>query len=128
MRENIIDRIRLRRSSLVLALAAALAVGSTTTPALAAGSFVDAIGGPTQVEYPGLFMIQYQGINYMGTQSTQTCSNGPNVSGQSIDTIRFWNSLAQAALLAGKTMRIYYTACTQGGTTNNYIGDLVLEK
>jgi len=119
-----------RLFSLFLALAAAFAISAGTKPAFASGSYVPATGGPSQVEFPSFFMIQYQSINYIGTQVAHTCT-GPlqsNIGAFDIDTIRFWNSLAQAALLSGKTLGIYFNDCTEGSVTNHYINDVVLIK
>jgi hypothetical protein len=127
MIKNIVTRSR--KAHLALALAVGLTVTAAAPAAFA--TFVDATGGPTQVEYPNLLMIQYAGINYQITTSTLTCTGTgqpATVPGRDIDTIRFWNSLAQSALLAGKNMRIYYDDCTSGGFTAHYIGDLVLQK
>jgi hypothetical protein len=109
-------------------LAAALAVTVSTTPAHAVGIQIQAIGGPSQVEFPGFFMIQYKGINYVGTQTTVVCSNGITIPGRNIDTIRFWHSLSQAALLSGKTLTIYYDDCVVNGVTTHYLNDVVLVK
>ena len=109
-------------------LAAALAVTVSATPAHAVGIQLQAIGGPSQVEFPGFFMIQYKGINYVGTQTTVACSNGITIPGRNIDTIRFWHSLSQAALLSGKTLTIYYDDCVVNGVTTHYLNDVVLVK
>ena len=111
-----------RGRSNFVALATILAFSAVATSASAA--FVDAAGGPTQVEYPGFLMIQYQGINYQ-TSASSPCAG---VAGSNIDTVKLWASLAQSALLAGKSMRIYYNDCTVSGVTTHYIGDLVLQK
>ncbi len=114
--------IRARKSTIVSALAAVLFTLATATHAVAGGTRVDAVGGPSQVEFPGFFMIQYKGVNYVGTQTAQCAA----VPARSIDTIRFWNSLAQAALLSGKTLTIYFDDCTVNGVTTHYLNDLVL--
>jgi hypothetical protein len=117
---------KLVKSSVVLA--AAFSVALAATPAHAVGIQLQAIGGPSQVEYPGFFMIQYKGINYVGTQTTVACSNNITIPGRNIDTIRFWHSISQAALLAGKTLTIYYDDCVVNGVTTHYLNDVVLEK
>lgn len=114
--------IKRTRGRSFVTLATVLAFSAIASTASAA--FVDATGGPTQVEYPGFLMVQYQGVNYQSSTGTPCAGAG----GSSIDTIKLWASLAQSALLAGKSMRIYYNDCTVGGVTTHYIGDLVLEK
>jgi hypothetical protein len=90
----------------------------------AAADSVEASGGPTQVEYPGYLMIQYAGVNYR----TSTSSPCAGVAAVSTDAVKIWASLAQASLLSGKNMKIYFKSCVSNGVTTRYITDLVLKK
>lgn len=102
----------------VIGFLAAISMCAVSSGALAAS--VSASGGLNQVEYPGSLMIQYAGVNYQAFL-TSPCSGIP---GYSADTIKIWASLAQASLLSGKTLTIYYSDCGSG----HYISDLVLVK
>jgi hypothetical protein len=108
-----------RRLSIALGIAALLGVATTSTSAFAA--FVDAAGGLQQVEYPGLLMIQFNGINYQ-TTSVALCSGA--IPAAPMDEVKIWQALAQGSLLAGKSMRIYFNDCNG----IHYISDLVLQK
>jgi hypothetical protein len=105
----------------VLALTVALI--TVAVPALAAGPSVETT--VKQVEYrnitltPDLLLQSSNGTNF---QATATYSPGCGVLTPSIDTVKLWASLGQAALLSGKNVTIYYTACL--GT--NWINDVVL--
>lgn len=73
------------------------------------------------MEYPQTFlMIQYAGVNYVAQPTSPGCS----IPAISADTLKIWASLAQASVLSGKTLTIYYDDCS--GT--HYITDLVLVK
>jgi hypothetical protein len=78
-----------------------------------------------QVEYrnttltPDLLLQTSDGINY---QATATLAPGCSVLAPSIDTVKIWASLGQAALLAGKNVQIYYTTCN----STNWIQDVIL--
>jgi len=111
---------RSTKFSRLMAVSAALSITALSSAAFAFGSTVLCVGGPTQVEYPNFFMIQYAGINYQASLSSP-CSGIP---GYSADTLKIWSGLAQASLLSGKNLLIYYNDC--GG--NHYINDLVLMK
>jgi hypothetical protein len=50
-------------------------------------------------------------VNYYGDVARPNCPNAQN-----LDTLKFWQSLAQGALLSGKNVRIYYTPF--GGSCN----------
>jgi hypothetical protein len=106
-----------KRFATSIAAAAALAATAISTPATAA-SFVN--GTVTIVEYvPGSLLVQSAGANYFGQLNTQSGCTSNN---QSVDTLRAWQNLAQAALLSGKSMRIFFNTC--GGV--NYIAGLDL--
>src|SRR5262245_29552751 len=97
-----------------VALGMVLAVGAFAAPAEAAVIQ----GVPAQVEYlQTTLMIQHNTLNYVA----QTANPGCSIGSTSMDTLKIWASLGQAALLAGKNLTIYFTTCN--GT--NYIRDLV---
>lgn len=108
----------------VFALAGVLVVTSFPRTAHATSN----VSGPvTQVEYnagnssvPQL-MIQLNGVgnvNYFGQQPTPGCS----VPSLSADTVKIFHSQAQAALLSGKNVIVYFNVCNGF----NYISDIVL--
>ena len=104
----------------VLAVISAVGVVSFSAAAFAAGP-TQVVGGLSQVEYPGTYlMIQYSGVNYIGQGASPGCS----LPAYSADTIKMWASLSQASLLSGKNMTIYYNDCNGA----HYISDLVLIK
>jgi hypothetical protein len=80
-----------------------------------------------QVEYrnstatPDLLLQTSDGVNY---QATATYNPGCGVLTPSIDTVKIWVGLGQAALLSGKSVTIYFTVC---GSTN-WIQDVVLKQ
>ena len=105
-----------------LGLLAGVAVSSVAATA-------DATGSPTtpttviMVEYSsyatGTLTVQVAGsVNYFGQVSAQT---GCTANNQTVDTLKMWQSLAQAALLSGKTVKIYYNVCGTGSNQFNYI-------
>jgi len=99
-------------SSLVAA-AMGLALCTAQSSAFAA---VSAQVSPTVVEYqPGVLLVQLPGgTNYIGVLNTVA---GCTTYNQTIDTLKNWTSISQAALLSGKSVKLYYTVC--GG--QNYI-------
>jgi len=111
---------RTTKFSRLTAILATLSITAVSSVALASGFSVLAVGGLQQVEYPSSLMVQYNGINYQAFLTSQ-CSGIP---GYNADTLKIWASLAQASLLSGKNMVIYYNDC--GGA--HYINDLVLQK
>lgn len=109
---------RNRGFSTVAALAAGLAITVASATALAA------TGPVSQVEYMGvgnysipLLLVQINGVNYIG----QTTTPGCGIPTQSTDTIKIWLSMAQSAMLAGKTVTLYTSSCNNA----QYITDLV---
>lgn len=52
-------------------------------------------------------------VNFLG-QTAQPCTGGAPAT--TTDTLKVWASLGQAALLAGKSVRIYWTKCSSSGT------------
>jgi hypothetical protein len=118
-----IEGIRIR-TWFTLALTAALLVGGLGRSAMAS-----VVNGPvTQTEYnasssslPQL-LVQLNNntsVNYFAQQTSPGCSLPAN----SIDTIKIFLSVAQAAQLAGKSVNIYYNTC---GTTL-YMYDIVMQ-
>lgn len=99
----------------------AFAVTVVSRPAAAA--FLDTT--LQQVEWNGgvtanpVLLLQVPGgTNYSAALSTPGCTPAAN----SIDTLKAFQSIALAALLAGKSVRIYYTVCS--GV--NAIADVVI--
>jgi hypothetical protein len=97
----------------LLCLAAGLAIGTTSRLAEAADTGLTTLNA---VEYmQGTVLLQTaNGVNYVGVL---TAGAGCTTHNKTIDTLKSWQSLGQAALLSGKNVKIYFTAC--GGT--NYI-------
>lgn len=88
-------------------------------------------GAATQVELNAgnssnpVLMVQLNNnhsINYLAQQSSP-CSGVPSLSA---DSVKILLSLAQAAVLAGKNITIYYNTCS--GSSTPYIYDIVLPK
>ena len=104
------------RFSRVLGFTAGLA--ATFFAASAFAAFVD--GSPGQVEYPNELMVQIASINY----EAQLASPGCSIPANTIDTLKFWQTLAQGGLLSGRQIRIYYTDCG----TRHMITDIVLKQ
>jgi hypothetical protein len=114
--------------SRALALVAALVVIAVSAPASA--SFTDDTVGIVEYMHPGSnwnynLLIQLSGsgsINYTAYTNPPACSGTGCVScpAPTIDTIKTWVSLSQSALLAGKRVRMYYTACKIGTTDVPY--------
>jgi hypothetical protein len=106
-----------KTTAIALAMLTAVAITGASRAA-----FADAITcAPNQVEWPQTLMIQCAPVNYVGYLSAPSGCEGNN---QSIDTLKSWQSLAQAALLSGKNLTIYYNVC--GGQNN--VTDVVLIK
>jgi hypothetical protein len=107
-----------RTAYALVTLASTLALTAATTSALAD---VTSLATPTVVEYSaGTVLVQLPGgTNYNGVLSAASGCTGNN---QNADTLKAWTSLAQAALLSGKSLKIYYTPCA--GT--NYINTMDL--
>lgn len=92
--------------------AASLAVCAVAAPADAA----EPMGTVNVVEFSrGTLLVQLSsGTNYHGVL---TAVAGCTAYNQTADTLKVWQSMAQAALLSGKKLNLYFTAC--GGF--NYI-------
>ena len=109
-------------------LRAILSIATVMVALAAGGGNALAITSPESttvgvVEFlPGSLLIQdAAGNNFTAQLATQSGCTGNN---QTIDTIKSWLSLGQAALLSGKTVRIYFNVC--GGA--NYIAGFDLDK
>lgn len=87
-------------------VAFAVAIAVAYVPGAAAGCI------PTLVEYvsPAGTAIPLL-IKCGGTNFTAIDDNVGTCSGETIDTMKTWTSLAQAALLAGKQLNIYTKTC-----------------
>jgi hypothetical protein len=97
----------LRRYAAILSIATAASVLLVGRPAFAGGTVT---GAPTMVDYwdgnGGTLQIKIGGVLYAAQNLNQACS-----ANESLDTIKNWHSLAQAALLAGKQLTINYNDC-----------------
>jgi hypothetical protein len=113
-----------RLGAVVVGLVVALGVASTAKAASGQGA-------TTLVEYSGAgignisnnggtVQIIAGGQPYFGVVSTFNAAC--NANNQTLDTVKVWTSLAQATLLAGKQVKVYFTTC--GGF--NYINVLDL--
>jgi hypothetical protein len=102
-----------------IALATGLAVSTVSVAALAVNP-----SSPKVVEYmPGTLLIQLDGgENYYGVLD----ANGTECdwNNQTVDTLKAWQSLAQAALLSGKKLLIYSNFCGD----RNYISAVDLRQ
>jgi hypothetical protein len=81
-----------------------------------------ATGVPSQFEYlnSNVLIVNIAGVNYQAQLSSPGCGLPAN----SIDVLRIWLSMAQAAVLAGKSINIYPTTCN----SLNWITDIVFYK
>ena len=83
----------------------------------ATGSAWAATCTPNIVEYstnnntPTPLLIQCGGTNFFGPIAPVS-----NCAAQSIETLKIWTSLAQAALLSGKKLNIYTKTCGSGSS------------
>jgi hypothetical protein len=105
---------------------ARILAGTTATAVLALASTASAAfsdGVPAQVEYGGptaQLLISLNGSNFVGQIASPNCGG---VLANSADSVKIWESQAQAAFLSGKRLRVYYTTCPSGVS---YIADVVL--
>jgi hypothetical protein len=99
---------------IALTLAATLTIVASSKRASASTGFVT---GPVSIiEYvQGSLLVQMTSVNYVAQLATATGCTANNVT---IDTIKAFQSLAQSALLSGKTLRIYYTTCNSAQYIN----------
>jgi hypothetical protein len=109
---NSISR-KTRNIGALLGLAASLAIGTAAGTAAAADTGLTTLNA---VEFSqGALLVQTaSGSNYVGLL---TAGAGCTTHNKNIDTLKSWLSMGQAALLSGKRVKIYFTAC--GG--QNYI-------
>jgi hypothetical protein len=109
-----------------VAVLVGLSVMATSTPAFATCANGVTPGSncqgtpvsPNLVEYgtSGLIVQVNGGTNYYGQLTAQSGCTGNN---QTTETLKQWLSLAQAALLSGKQLRVYYNIC--GSNNQLYI-------
>lgn len=105
-----------RKFSSLVAAALLAAVTVTSGPAHAAS----VTGVPSQVEWGGDFLlVQYSDVNHRA----QVVSPGCGIPANSMDSLKIWQSMTQAAVLAGKNVDIYYDTCNG----QRYIRDIVLK-
>lgn len=115
----------LTRTSSKVRLLLAIAV---VVVALVRGTNAWAVASPESttvgvIEYfSGTLIVQdASGVNFYGQLGTQT---GCTANNQTLDTLKIWLSLGQAALLSGKNVKIYFATC--GGI--NYISAFDLDR
>ena len=116
MIKNIVSNAR--RFSRWIGVALALTATAASLPANAA--LVDSKVGIIEY-FPGSLLVQMASVNYYAQTATQA---GCTTNNQTLDTIKLWQSMAQAALLANKTTRIYFNVC--GGA--NYIAGIDVDQ
>ena len=102
------------------ALSLSIVAAASTAGALDKQATVNA------VEYSqGVLLIQLSdGVNYFGQVAADAsiCTSH----NRSLDTLGKWQSLAEAAILSGKQLRIYFTSC--GSPSKKYISVIDLWK
>jgi len=91
----------------LLALAAVVGMATTVSQATATSTVTDTV---QLIEYmEGTLIVQTgNSVNYYGQLVTQAGCTHIN---KKADTLKAWQGLAQAALLSGKSVRIYYDTC-----------------
>lgn len=101
-------RISKLAGSLLLSATAFLGVTAASTPARAANAACNVL----KVEYyQGTVLIQCTGATPSNYLAQTTPPAGCGAHAQNLETQKIWLSMAQAALLSGKPMWFYYTAC-----------------
>jgi hypothetical protein len=95
------------RAARLLGLAACLATGAATKPAQALETQKLTVAA---VEYaPSNLLIQLSNASNFWAQTTAV----PDCVGtNSVDTLKIWHSMGQAALLSGKRLKIYFVTCS----------------
>jgi hypothetical protein len=96
---------------------------------LAGGGIAHATTGTTgagatvvsMVSTPNLVINTSDGLAMLAPWNWSTCAGAP-----SIDTVKLWSSLAQAALLSGKTVVVGWNACDS--TNTKYITSVQLNQ
>jgi hypothetical protein len=121
------NRINLLGRNVVLAsvaLGALIMIGfqGSAMAASATGTITQAEINAASASSPQL-LVQLNSVNTVN-YTTQQTSPGCGIPNYSIDVIKVLQSQAQAALLAGKNVVIYYTACAG----IDYVYDIVLQK
>jgi hypothetical protein len=102
---------RLRSLSLLVAIATATTISVAAAPAFAVTCVPNIVeySAPESAANFSPLVVQCDGINYLGVYD-----GNPNVTtcGEtSLDTLKAWLSMAQAALLAGKKLNINTVTC-----------------
>lgn len=106
-----LGKIATRLGFVVLATGILATAGSASAFAATCAPNIVEYNAPTGTTFP--LLIQCSPTNYVGLISaTGGCP------AQSVDTLKIWASLAQAAVLSGKKLNIYTTTC---GSTSNVI-------
>jgi hypothetical protein len=113
---------RIRSFRTLVAAAVCFALTATSGLALAAQSTP---GTPSVVEYNGSntqLYITINGVFFIG----QTGAPGCGGTSQSVETLKVWTSMAEAALLSGKKLLVWYDT---GGVcgSNKYIASLQIQ-
>jgi hypothetical protein len=119
-----------RKLSAVVAMMGGLSILAATSQAHAYTQ-VDATGGPESVHFQGAdsgyavyLRVWVAGQMYTGQLSSPCAAQNA----QTVETLKTWASLAQAALLSGKTLSIFYNDCMFNNVVNHYIAGMVLQR
>jgi hypothetical protein len=116
----------LKRPAAFFSVTAALAVLLGSAPAFATGPTSPITGGVNLVEFsPGTLIVQSAGVNYYAQLNAATNCTTNN---QTADTLKAWLSEAQAALLSGKSVQIYFNDCGPTGAPVHYISALDIKQ
>jgi hypothetical protein len=115
-----------KKLSSVFAFVTALAVTAGSSTASADTNVPGSVTGTvTLIDYSS---TQFLSLFVGGTQvfGALVAASDCTSNNQAPDTVKAWQSLAQGALLAGKTVKVYFNTC--GSSPKNYITALDLNK
>jgi len=108
------------KKSMFTRLALALATGVAVTAAGSSASAADKNNCTVQlIQYNiaagGTLIVQCSdGVNYYAQVGIQGNGSGTGCGGTSMDSLKAMESLANAALLSGKTVHMAYSVCSNG--------------
>ena len=119
-----------RRLGLLLALGTGICVSVAARPAAAASLSCD--GGIDYVDYTQVSSsntllqigcISGTTVHHFYAYTSQGSCTGEN---RTLDTVKGWKSMAEAALLGGRSVILYYNTC--GSPVKNYISTFSLRR
>jgi hypothetical protein len=107
--------INARRIVRLLSLLTALAIGTIAIPCFADGFGNSVVTGvkfwqPPGFTYPQLIVNNSTGANFY-VQTAIVTGTGCSVPASTMDMIKNWQSIAEAALLSGKSVTFYWYDC-----------------